>query len=483
MGVGLTVVSILGLVGFAFLPPAALLPNVSILFHGVVCLLILSVEFKGDCFEPIITIVAGTFVVFVIIPAIQLATGIYATPGISFLKDSFVKAELASAGAMLSLYLGYNARLGRGIRRVIPVPAPAWDRHKVFLVVVLFSLAAVFGFIWLSREVGGFDVYVSHLHNRSRLVQGRGHIIEVVRLGPVAMTMAFLEMITERRRTIWRAIFVCLLILNSVLLSLQGGSSAIIGSLVALLFVWNYLRKRLRPSTLVVFLLLALAGALWYRAMRESTSLYDQDRTLLGLAGAPRSEDVYSVGGLIAGFNAMEPFVGLLELMTSPAEFRYGLTYVEGFAALLPRSLFPGKGAGASWEINKIVTGTEFYHTTDLEVAQSASAVGWIHELYLNFYFPGVLAGFFIAGVLLSGWYSYLRSHSDNMSVLLFAGLLFQAFGMASPTFFEEVIYYVPRGLVILMVIRFVGLRPAGKAVLRSTALPRTARPVVIVRG
>jgi hypothetical protein len=145
--------------------------------------------------------------------------------------------------------------------------------------------------------------------------------------------------------------------------------------------------------------------------------------------------------------------------------------------------LFPGKGAGASWEINKIVTGTEFYHTTDLEVAQSASAVGWIHELYLNFYFPGVLAGFFIAGVLLSGWYSYLRSHSDNMSVLLFAGLLFQAFGMASPTFFEEVIYYVPRGLVILMVIRFVGLRPAGKAVLRSTALPRTARPVVIVRG
>jgi hypothetical protein len=165
-----------------------------------------------------------------------------------------------------------------------------------------------------------------------------------------------------------------------------------------------------------------------------------QDLEILGEVKTSFLEKIAKSGDIF------EVTMAILENMPDRVNFYFGSTYLTGLQAVIPRTLFPEKGAGASWEISKIIHGIEFYHTTDLDAPQAASAINALNELYLNFSIPGIILGYFILGILHKMYYIYLIKNRSNNYALFFCLVWAQLLSALQGEFF----YFIIKMFVII---------------------------------
>jgi hypothetical protein len=89
-------------------------------------------------------------------------------------------------------------------------------------------------------------------------------------------------------------------------------------------------------------------------------------------------------------FVALDSFSAIIAAGPKEFPFRYGTTYLDSLLFAIPRVMWPGKPRSFSYEIGRHLLRTDNFIPP-----------GYIGELYINFYVPGILLGMYLMGLLL----------------------------------------------------------------------------------
>jgi oligosaccharide repeat unit polymerase len=405
--------------------------NIS-LFHFMIFLLISLIsfiilrEYKGDLFNPIIIVSIYFTVYFVISASVIVSANAFHSPHIEDTTFLASKALLYVILALLFIYIGYKSNLGNILKIQFPVLIPDWNTKRALIYIIFFFIVGLLSYWLLIHLNGGFYNYITHIGNRTRLVQGKGHIRVAIDLIPVSMIIGYILYI-DNNKTFLRTVFLFFLIISFIITGLTLGDRApIIHTFFSLLFIKNYLvNKNIRLRTFAIIALIAIPFLIFTGALRQSSFSIKNIDDLHETSSSIKFNKSSLVGLFSRSFDSFDTLMALIERVPDKYDFYWGRTYLRMPLALIPRAIYPSKPAGAAFEISYIIWGIGFHNSTDLDDPQSASSINMIHELYLNFSLPGIIFGCFIYGVLLKAYYSYLLDNIGNKSAILIGSFLF----------------------------------------------------------
>lgn len=446
----------------------AALPLITLLFF---CAFIFFKEFEGDFFEPIIVVVVYFVIFYVISAGIMIAIGAHHNPHFGDAKLLAAKALFYCLLALFFLYMGYKSNLGRNLAYSIPVPSKKWDTKKATFGVILLLIVGLVAYYLLIYLNGGFLNYISHLNNRARLVQGKGPIREAINLIGLALFCSYI-LYQKGKKTIFRIVLLSIFLLLYTAIGLTlGGRGHVVNIFIILMFIHNYLIRRIKFRSLFIMLLilpffLNLTGKLRsYKITSFQQLLQVSTKTKRPFTDTIRH-----------GFGDIDTLMALLERVPEKTGFYWGRTYLMAPLGLVPRALWHDKPFGAAPEIHYIIYGTRFYFTWDLDAPQSAAAINAIEELYLNFSFLGVVIGLFFHGIILRTLYSYLLANKNNKSIILICAVLFRYFVPITGESMMFIIGFTPIFVVVVVFCLFVGRRQIDHEPISDFALHRGVR-------
>jgi hypothetical protein len=437
----------------------------------LVCLAIFIKEFKGDWFEPIIASNTFFMVFFVIVPVFILTDDAFLMPHIEDTDWLAGKAFLCAALALTFLYAGYKSRLGTTVGCRLPLQPLGWRRKKAVAAIVVFVCVSIVCYFLLLQLNGGFVRFVSHIGNRARLFQGKGPVCEPIKLLNLALLASYILVIRKPTR-LGKFLLLCLTAVCVVILTTLGSFSNLLGPLISLLFVHNYLVKRLKLRVMLsIFVGLFLFLHIGLQ-VRELMYVYASSGSMTKVVEMARSRDQKLSHRMAISYGTVDVAMALMERISKHGDLRWGSTYLSGLLGLVPRAWYPDKPWGSAAEVHYIIHGQKFYHTQNLDAPQSASAITRYDEMYLNFSYPGVMIGAFLWGVLLRVFYTFLTQNAGSNMAVLVGAYCFLFLVSLGCDFSQFLIGFVPSFLALIVLHKYVKPRKSGVAALHAVIRP-----------
>jgi len=411
-------------------------------------------EFKGNFFEPIIFVIVEFTIYYIIASLVIISNNAYHHPHFGNETPLATKALFYILLALFFLYVGYKSNIGKNLAFKIPKLLPEWNTRRTIFLIILFLFIGFIAYYILIDLNGGFINFIYHIGNRARLVQGKGFLREAINLIGLALFASYI-LYQKSRKTIPRRLLLSILTLSYFSISLTlGGRGYVINILIILMFIHNYLVKRIRIKTLLLFVIIIFFFLNWAGKVRSTGGIESLDQ--LFEVSKERKRSVLKM--MSRDFDAIDTFMAIIERVPEgSAGYQWGKTYLAGFLGLLPRVLYPKKPFGTAAEVHYWIYGDRFWHTWNLNVPQSASSITWIDELYINFSFIGVILGSFLKGVILRVYRTYLVRNVSNKSAIFICAGLFIPITSLSGDFFQSVIHFCP--LVVSLFVFYLFVR------------------------
>lgn len=372
-------------------------------------------EFDGDFLKPSFFFLAKFFVFYSLAGFVFLA----ATP--RDLPDQFPEALGYCLAALLSFYIAFRSRAGVALGNRLPLIRSRWTRRNVVLGCAASLTLGLTAYYLLVYVNGGFVNYISHLYNRTRLIQGWGPLRLIVDFVGLSVSISYLATLSFYRRSpLAKGAFALLLSAWLIISLTLGGRGFILWQLLILFFLHQQIVGKLRTRTvalasLALFVLFVLLGEL-----RQQIPTLLTGQKNIAIEAAQQNIQIPTI--FDRNFPFLQTFIGIIQVVPDRYDYYYGATYLEALTAVVPRQLWPEKPFGVASEVNYLLQGSRFYDSQNLSDIQSGADVRLLDEAYLNFGLPGVLLVFSALGLVTRCYQTYLRrAKSDKISVLLSA--------------------------------------------------------------
>ena len=407
-------------------------------------------EFKGDFFEPIIVVVGFFTIFYFIAPAIIISTELYNQP-----QNIVTKALFYLSIALCFLYMGYKNNFGEKLANNIPSLSWKWNIKRAIFAISLFLFIGLAAYNFLVYLNGGFANFIFYVGNRSRLIQGRGPIRIFIDLIGLALYSSYILYQKYKKSVTITILLGILILLYSIIALTLGGRGYVLNIFITLMFIRNYIVKRIGAKALLIIVLIVPFFLNWAGTIRSRVRITSVGHLLA--ASVKQEYDFRKMVSLDLG--RIETFMTLLERVPDYTDFYWGKTYLQSVVALVPREIYPNKPFGAAAELHFIVYGQKFHHTKNLDSPQSAASVGIIEELYLNFSIVGIILGFFIHGIILKTYYTYLLNNRNNQSVIFVYTVLMDNMIPLGNDLFSVVMTFIPNITFVTLFYLFVSQR------------------------
>lgn len=394
---------------------------VSVIVFGLAPI-IRSIVRRQDYFE-IINIFC---LLFVISMAIRGLTIIYSDSQwlVSYDRDSEAYMGVMFAGfvysllALAALYLGYWSKLG--VKAGMRIPGVSFlpkNRSGLLAVTSVALIIGTLGSYLFLMDAGGLKVMSDSSTMIEEGIESGGGLYYSLLLDFAVIGFLFLYtgMAGLRKgvpETVLFALFGVLMAFNFLMLPFKGH---IIGVLLYLLVVSNYLIKRISIGKIAVVALvisvLVLPVLNNYRKHGISSldQIWSDSSSELSSFGLINNASERSAGA--------DMFFLALERTPEPNPWLYGSSFTKVLTSFIPRPLYPDK----PWSYG--VDFSNNYLDTPLKASVSPSTVG---ELYVNFHVVGIMAGFFVIGVFLRTVYSWCISSGVSREGVIIYAIIFE---------------------------------------------------------
>jgi hypothetical protein len=394
---------------------------------------------RVDFFEPVYFITLLFLMVFFLRP-IQLLLDYDAR--VRFVPDDpqlFQSALLLGALGFICFLGGYLGKMGILIGRKLPAFGEHWSQRRVVQVAIAYTLIGMAGYSFAVARSGGFGLFLSTLQGR-RLLAAEGNWVFASALYLVHAAMLITGAYWFKTKRLGALFLICL-ILSAGSAVAQGGRSAVLVNMLALLVMFYYLRAfrpgRILINTLIIGMFAALG--LYFVVIQKAI----RTQTLgVGVPGAVIAPSKLLVGNAVASFvkefTQFDWFVIILDIVPSLIVFQHGKTFLQFFAMFVPQTLWPAKPLPIS-----------FVTSMQLGGARSGTPFTLVGELYLNFHVPGIILGMVLFGIFVRALYAYLRKNINDPAVILLYAYSFSSLhGLFTRTFapraFTLVLFMIP---------------------------------------
>jgi oligosaccharide repeat unit polymerase len=272
--------------------------------------------------------------------------------------------------------------------------------HLVFLggLLVSFLAAALF-----FTRAGGIPILFQNVEEgRVEAIRGNAYIAFVA----LSISYFFLAYWAQHLASGGKPFSLRMVFLFAIVVLIQvsfGYRNKLVWFVVTLLVAYNYLYRRLKLRYVVylglLMLILVVLAGIW-----RASTVKDEDSLNFAFAGIlGYGEHMFkrSTVGLIA----------VTEIFPEQESFSFGRVYISHSLNML----LPG---------HQLSFGQWLKEATRLEFSGGGLPPSLVGEFYLNFGMPGVLIGFFLVGLVLSGTYTWMRKYPSVLRVLIYAVLI-----------------------------------------------------------
>ena len=324
-----------------------------------------------------------------------------------YFVDVFVSEQ---NGYIYAIYLGYIL-VGMGISviegytlsesgAVLPRPEPS-GVVPPRLVVVLWGLTIVpvVSQLYLIHITGGVASLAMTIAHRVGEWRGLGHLVNLIKLiAPINLVYFAVGLVyTKRHPGLWWLGYILHVVVFVLTAALLGGRGFILGQVVLMMVIYNYLRRpvKLRYAIAGGAVLLVIAGFLG--TVRNNLSRLHSLDDISRMHGDTLNLKMFSYG--------VNPLTAVFEREFT--DYQYGKTFLTPVTNFVPRRIWPDKFEPGGVVLTKFLRGR---HYTGL----SHMSTGVVTESILNFGRPlGILWGFLlltVVVVLLTRLYARLRT-------------------------------------------------------------------------
>lgn len=392
---------------------------------------------------------------------------------VDLLTQALVSCMFGTAAFLIGYY-----RMPVRVRSLVG-RAPRWpgqvDRARLKIAIVALTGLAIAGYVIFMGSPAGLIDFLANLQSHNVAFRGRYHLYFAIQLSIVA-SLLWLAVGVQSRKQL--AMLAAHATFTFVLVASLGGRGLALSVLEMALVIYNYRFRRLRPAHVAAFglvavVLLVLAGT--YRSYTGEVQSGKQQAIQTGRAYqqpdlssrlveslAPRhfADELFQYD-----YSSLDIYVLLIDRMPGELSLAWGSTFVDLPLRFVPRSLLPDKSYPFSTRINQQLFGAE-------RSGKKASLIG---EAFYNFHFPGIILVMWLYGVLAQALYTYLRSGTRTVGVVLIYAILYKWIWSLNGGGFSEVTVYSAALLVpAVAALWFIGCAgPAGRT--GETSSPRSS--------
>jgi len=266
---------------------------------------------------------------------------------------------------------------------------------RLAIVLWLLSIVPLSAYLYLIHISGGITFLLEIIAYRVAKWQGLGILVELAKLiGPINLVYFALGLVyTPHKPLLWWLFYGLHLLLFWGSALLLGGRSFMLMQMLAMLILYNYLKKpiRLRTAFLTGTILLAAASVLG-TVRNNLTRLRSMD-------------DIFDMHGETFNLKAFSYGTMPLDIIFTHdfTDYQFGTTYLSALTNFIPRKIWPDKLDTGGVVLTKFAHGHYYAGTYNL-------SPGIVAESILNF---GFLAGIpFSFGLLLSVCLAIVRVYS-----------------------------------------------------------------------
>ncbi|MCA9246791.1 MAG: oligosaccharide repeat unit polymerase [Planctomycetales bacterium] len=367
------------------------------------------------------------------------------------------------------LFMAWGARLATGspvgLGRVMP-SVRGLPNSKVFLYIVAgITALALLVTLYLLKRFGGYAAMIYAVKVDKDLA-GMYVLRQFGALGcflsaALALYLAYLRRHgVARVATFWIVMALAMAAVNMLCVFAWGNRGAAVMSFLSLMFGFHLFIQRVPIWGIGLATCLFVSAILGLRVVR--------DQMLTGEISDSISDEsairAFSVGTNNTRFDA---FMLMLKDFRDTDELRWGEDFVNGFAGMIPRSVWPNKP-------EVIAPGNWFRKNYDPDVKN-----GWpftiVGEWYINFWYFGVCVGGLISGflyrVLQYVYVDFLKNPISFIFSLIVVKMVFESgFWSQGPT--RYVLWCIPMLGVSWLLQRTI---PPRRQAARHSAAPATA--------
>ncbi|OCS47053.1 hypothetical protein [Ralstonia pickettii] len=370
---------------------------------------------KFDALSPLaffmLCLIAG--VVVPLAPHLLGTDGFSNMWGYAYANKSIATAKALAAYAIagLAFYFGYTT----GIKRPTPKQSETLQLKgtsipKSFLLVAGISCIALGISTYL---LGGIDALLHAAADRTRAFAGHNAFI-IMQNGLVSVGLAWAILLTSCKMAPPKALFAAFItyfIFSIALIGLQGSKATIYVYILGLTAIYHYRVREIRGSHLIF-------GGFGLFALLMIYHLFKQEYLVTGsFLSLRRSDDFLDSLNSFLHFLAYQFTANLMQLQTMSIlmdgvprvmPLQYGSTLLMAVLIWVPSALFAAKPMTAPGVF------TLAFWPKAWQAWGTTIPPGYFGEMYMNAWWPGIMAGGLIAGYLYARSYRRFRDNPES---------------------------------------------------------------------
>lgn len=250
--------------------------------------------------------------------------------------------------------------------------------------------------------------------------QSYGYLRLLVGLSNLAAYVAYAQSRvdkSQRMRRFYRRLVALGLFISLMMAFYSQSRAALIFAILNILFIKYYLDGRRFPVKM--FAVIAPIGVVLFMItsmLRGGTGVTLTDRITPMTVVAPI---VLTTSGIDASKTAH-----IVDYVDDTQDFQLGGTLVQFATAVVPRQLWQGKPVNLDTFIGEKIYGATTY-------GSSAVPAGFFGEMYLNFWYAGIVIGALILGMVMKFLTNLLAGNRESLGFVLVYVVMLQQLGMS----------------------------------------------------
>jgi oligosaccharide repeat unit polymerase len=332
----------------------------------------------------------------------------------------------------------FNAkRFNRAVVAMLVISASAFAAF----VALTFTGADEFAFALLSRHRGisnNLDEY--RAHGYLRLLIGLSNIV-------IYLVYVRLRLENKKHRRFDRAAFWVAILISVAMAFYSQGRAALVFVFLNIVFLKYYIDKEKFPwKMFAVIVPLVVALFVVTSSLRGGTGVnLRAGITPMTVVGPI----VLNNGGIDASKTGH-----IVDYIDQTQDYQFGATLVQFVWAAVPRELWHNKPASLDTFVGEKIYGARTYGT-------AAVPAGFFGEMYMNFWYVGIVVGALLLGALMKTINNLLVANKDSPNFVLCYVILLQSFGMSilASGVSSVVMGTLMSGLPLILVLRLVVAR------------------------
>lgn len=297
-------------------------------------------------------------------------------------------------------------------------------RFKVVIIVMLMSsLGALIAFIALTFTSVG-DLALGMLSKHRGIsddlseYKAYGYLRLLIGVSNIVAYLCYLRLRTGRRdRGFYRLCFALALLISLVMAFYSQGRSALVFVFINLVFIKYYLDGQRFPWRIfIVFAPITIALFFVTSALRTGSGVELGGRLTPMTVVAPI---ILNNGGMDASKTGH-----VIDYVDQTQDYWLGSTLIQFVFAAVPRQLWANKPVNMDTYIGEKIYGAETY-------GSAAVPPGLFSEMYMNYWYAGILMGALLLGMLMKRINNLLVANKSNRNFIILYVMTLQPIGLS----------------------------------------------------